>query len=116
VLIHRPQQCPTRERLRLAAIEAASWGRFQVLGENWKLTGAKSLDAFLAVMFTSERSQLDGFVAFVKNKHLDGALRHLDWREFARGYNGRSYHRDNYDGKIARRYAQLAHAATVAVK
>jgi len=101
---------------RLAAIQSASWGRFQILGENWHLTGARSLDAFLAVMFTSERSQLDGFVEFVKGKHLDGALRRLDWPTFAFGYNGRGYHRDNYDGKIAKRYAQLAHAATVAAR
>lgn len=101
---------------RQAAIKSASWGRFQVLGENWAHTGARSLDAFLTVMFTSERSQLDGFVAFVKKKHLSGALKRLDWRAFAFGYNGPSYHRDNYDGKIAKRYRELAHAAAVAVK
>lgn len=67
-------------------------------------------------MFTSERSQLDGFVAFVKSQHLDGPLKRLDWRAFARGYNGASFHRDNYDGKIAKRYRDLAHAATVAAK
>lgn len=101
---------------RQAAIKSASWGRFQILGENWALTGAGSMDAFLAVMFTSERSQLDGFVAFVKNRHLDGPLKRLDWRAFALGYNGPAYHRDNYDGKIANRYRALAHAAVVATK
>jgi hypothetical protein len=55
-------------------------------------------------------------VAFVKSQHLDGPLKRLDWRAFARGYNGSSFHRDNYDGKIAQRYRQLAHAATVAVR
>lgn len=99
---------------RRAAIESASWGRFQILGKNWIFTGARSLDAFLAGMFTSERSQLDGFVAFVKSQHLDVALRHLDWKAFARGYNGSSFHRDNYDGKIAKRYAQLALSTAVA--
>jgi hypothetical protein len=101
---------------REVAIKSASWGRFQVLGVNWAYTGAKSLDAFLTVMFTSERSQLDGFVAFVKNRHLDGALKRLDWRAFAFGYNGASYHRDNYDGKIAKRYRDLVHPAAVALR
>lgn len=99
---------------RRAAIESTSWGRFQILGKNWTHTGARSLDAFLGVMFTSERSQLDGFVAFVKSQHLDDPLVRLDWRAFARGYNGASFHRDNYDGKIAQKYRQLAHAAAVA--
>ena len=99
---------------RRTAIESASWGRFQILGKNWMHTGVGSLDAFLAVMFTSERSQLDGFVAFVKSQHLDGPLKRLDWRAFAHGYNGRSFHRDNYDGKIAQEYRKLAHAAALA--
>jgi hypothetical protein len=101
---------------RQAAIESASWGRFQILGKNWTLTGAKSLDAFLSVMFTSERSQLDGFVAFVKNKHLDGPLKRLDWPAFAYGYNGADFHRDDYDGKIAKKYRALVHAVTVAAR
>lgn len=101
---------------RPTAIKSASWGRFQILGVNWALAGAASLDAFLTVMFTSERSQLDGFVAFVKGRKLDGALKRLDWRAFALGYNGPAYHRDNYDGKIAKRYRELAHAAVAAAK
>ena len=101
---------------RRSAIESASWGRFQILGKNWMFTGVKSLDAFLAVMFTSERSQLDGFVAFVKSQHLDGPLKRLDWRAFARGYNGAGFHRDNYDGKIAAKYRHLTHPAQVAIR
>jgi hypothetical protein len=101
---------------RQAAIESASWGRFQILGKNWMFTGARSLDGFLNVMFTSERSQLDGFVAFVKNQKLDGPLKRLDWRAFARGYNGSGFHRDNYDGKISEKFRSLAHAATVAAR
>lgn len=101
---------------RRAAIESASWGRFQILGKNWMFTGAGSLDGFLSVMFTSERSQLDGFVAFVKSQHLDGLLKRLDWRAFARGYNGSDFHRDNYDGKIAQKYRTLAQAATLSAK
>jgi len=101
---------------REVAIESASWGRFQIVGKNWEQTGAKSLDAFLIGMFTSERSQLDGFVTFVKNKRLDGPLKRLDWPAFASGYNGSDFHRDNYDGKIAQKYRALVHAVTVAAR
>ena len=65
-------------------------------------------------MFTSEKSQLDGFVAFVKSKHLDQALKHLDWRAFAFGYNGRAFHQQNYDGKIAHKYRGLLHRSALA--
>jgi hypothetical protein len=99
---------------RNAAVESASWGRFQILGKNWMFTGARSLEAFLTTMFTSERSQLGGFVAFVNKQHLADALRRLDWRAFAKGYNGRSFHKQDYDGKIARKYRELVHAAAVA--
>lgn len=101
---------------RRAAIECASWGRFQVLGSKWTDTGASSMEAFLVAMFTSEKAQLDGFVAFVKTNHLVGALKRLDWPAFAAGYNGRNYHAQNYDGKIARKYRQLVAASAVAAK
>jgi len=99
---------------RIAAVEAASWGRFQVLGINWKDTGAASLDAFLNIMFTSEKSQLDGFVTFVKHRKLDQALIHLNWRAFAYGYNGPKFHGQNYDGKIAQKYRELVHRSALA--
>jgi len=101
---------------RRLAIESASWGRFQILGKSWNKTGAASLDAFLMIMFTSERSQLDGFVAFVKHNHLAGALKHLDWRAFAAGYNGQSYAKQHYDVKIAHKFQQLVHAKVVAAR
>lgn len=99
---------------RRAAIQCASWGRFQVLGSKWTDAGASSLEGFLSIMFTSERAQLDGFVAFVKHNHLAPALKRLDWRSFARGYNGRSYHLQHYDDKIARKYRELVSAGGVA--
>jgi hypothetical protein len=99
---------------RRLAIESASWGRFQVLGKSWHQIGAASLDAFLTIMFTSEKSQLDGFVAFVKHNHLAGALKHLNWRAFALGYNGQSYAKQHYDVKIAHKFQQLMHAKVVA--
>ena len=108
-------------RLRLAAlldyrgaIESASWGRFQILGKNWMHTGAASLEAFLSIMFTSESSQLAGFVTFVNRAHLADALRRLDWRAFARGYNGKKFYVHDYDGKIARKYRELVNARALA--
>jgi N-acetylmuramidase/Putative peptidoglycan binding domain len=101
---------------RRLAIESASWGRFQILGKSWNKTGAASLDAFLMIMFTSERSQLDGFVAFVKHNHLAGELKNLNWRAFAFGYNGHSYANQHYDVKIAHKFQQLVHAKAIATR
>jgi N-acetylmuramidase len=67
-------------------------------------------------MFTSERSQLDGFVAFVKHNHLAGELKNLNWRAFPFGYNGHSYAYQHYDVKIAHKFQQLVHAKAIAAR
>lgn len=86
---------------RNAALMAASWGKFQVLGYNWKSLGYSSLQAFINDMYESEGKQLDSFVRFVKVNGLDGALRNHQWAAFAKGYNGSNYAINKYDVKLA---------------
>jgi N-acetylmuramidase len=96
---------------RAAALGAASWGRFQILGTNYAAAGAPSLEAFIASMFRSEGGQLDAFVAFLKSTHLVEALRQHDWAKFARGYNGPKFSERHYDRSIKEQYERFAGAA-----
>jgi len=86
---------------RDAALQSASWGKFQICGFNWTLTGAKSLQEFINDMYRDEGAHLDAFVGFVKNTGLAPALREHRWAAFARGYNGSGYAQNKYDTKLA---------------
>lgn len=92
-----------------AALQSASWGKFQILGSNYRAAGYDSVESFVAGMKQSEGKQLDAFVGFVKANGLADNLKNHDWAGFARGYNGPGYAANDYDGKMARAYAQYSH-------
>ncbi len=72
-----------------AALESASWGKFQIMGENWSRIGWSSAQAFYRAMCASERDQLDAFIGFIGSKPgLKEALRSKNWRHIAMLYNG----------------------------
>jgi len=85
---------------RNAALMSASWGRFQIMGFNYKLCGCASLQVFINKMNESEEAQLELFVNYIINSHLDDELIALDWTSFAAQYNGPLYWKHNYDGKL----------------
>ena len=87
-----------------AAIKACSWGKYQVLGENYKALGYGSVGEFhTAVMDPNRQEEI--FTRFVKSKKgLQGALQQGDWATFASGYNGKNYKDGNYDTKIKNAY------------
>jgi hypothetical protein len=89
---------------RDAALQSASWGKFQIMGFNWKLCGAASLQEFINDMFESEDKQLLRFTIYIKNTFLDDELRNHDWAGFARGYNGPQYLKNRYDTKLRTAY------------
>ncbi|WP_028217425.1 N-acetylmuramidase domain-containing protein [Paraburkholderia oxyphila] len=92
-----------------AAYESASWGAFQVMGENWQRLGYASADDFVSRMENSEADQLDGFVRYVvADSGLVAALKGRKWATFAKGYNGPDYARNLYDVKLARAYEKYA--------
>jgi hypothetical protein len=87
-----------------AAIQSASWGRFQIMGENYKMCGHTSPESFVEAMYETEGKHLEAFVGFVKSAKLDSALRNKNWAAFARGYNGEGYAQNHYDTKLAAAY------------
>lgn len=95
-----------------AALQSASWGAFQIMGENYGACGFASVDGFVEAMAASEQQQLDAFVAFVqRDPRTLTALRRRAWAAFARLYNGPDYADNDYDGKLAEAYRKF-NAAT----
>ncbi|WP_431860197.1 N-acetylmuramidase domain-containing protein [Azospirillum sp.] len=93
---------------RMAALEATSWGRFQILGSNAKACGFADVEAFVAAMADDEDNHLEAFCAFVQsNPRLLRALRERDWETFARLYNGPQYAVHGYHLRLAAAYADL---------
>jgi len=101
-------------RLRVAtkldreiALRSASWGLFQILGDNCgrcRLT----LQDFINAAYRSADEHLRLFVAFILADHrLVEALRDHDWTTFARIYNGPNYALHHYDTRIAAAHREL---------
>jgi hypothetical protein len=67
------------------------------MGFNFK--GCKSIQEFVNKMMDSEQSQLQLFVNYIINSNLDDELQNLDFKGFARSYNGPLHERNNYAKK-----------------
>jgi len=90
-----------------AALESASYGRYQIMGFHWKRLGYPSVQDYVEKMSIDEGQHLDAFVRFIlADSSLLAALVEKDWAKFARGYNGPSYEKHNYHGKMAEAYAR----------
>lgn len=90
------------------AIEACSWGAFQIMGYHWQPLGYASAEDFMAAMCQSEADQLAAFVRLIQaDTELHQALRAKDWPEFARRYNGPAYRDNLYDTKLATAYQRF---------
>lgn len=98
------------ERARLihreAADSSASWGLAQIMGFNYRVCGCKSVEEFVGMMSENEGQQLELFSRFIKNNRWDVYLRNLDWKGFARHYNGAGYEQNQYDKRLERAYAK----------
>lgn len=97
---------------RKAALQSASWGRYQVMGFNAELCGWPDVEAFVADMCKSEALHMQAFVGYCRANDLVRFLATHDWRSFAAGYNGRG-NVDEYSQKLAVAYRR--HAAPKAV-
>lgn len=89
-----------------AGFASASYGGFQILGENYAVCGATSPWSFAWAQAQTEADQLDAFLRFVEAKGLAGALRRQDWATFARGYNGSAYRENRYDTRLAAAFSK----------
>lgn len=86
-----------------AALQACSWGMFQVMGFNYKDCGYDTPDAFVAAMKGGEKGQLLAFVGFCKKKAgMVAAMQAKDFVGMASRYNGDDY--GDYDQRIAKAY------------
>lgn len=92
-----------------AAVEACSWGMFQIMGFHWQLLGFSSAAAFKTAMDKTEGEHLQALTRFIAaDSGLHKALKAKKWDEFARRYNGPAYAENNYDTKLSRAYLQLS--------
>ena len=91
-----------------AAVKSASWGMFQVLGQNYKMVGWKSLRQFVTDMFASEAQHMRAFLGYCRAANLVRHLRTKSWASFAAGYNGPDYASNAYHIKMADAYRRYS--------
>lgn len=91
------------------ALQSASWGRFQLMGENWKDLSYPSVQEFVKQQEQNEALQFEAFLRFCEFKSgiVDGkrwtlldALRLDNWHVVFTLYNGKNYKRLGYDAKF----------------
>ena len=89
---------------RNAAIESCSWGKYQVMGANWKTLGFSSAEDFMNCV-SDPNNQEQILTNFIQTKPgLLNALKNDDWDGVARGYNGANYAQGNYQNKLKNAY------------
>ena len=96
-----------------AALKSCSWGMGQVMGFNHQAAGFNTVQDFVRAMTISEGAQLYAMARFIVTNDLQLALRRLDWRAFARGYNGAAYEKNAYHTKLAAAYQRRPAAERV---
>jgi hypothetical protein len=96
---------------RIAALQSASWGLGQIMGENFAEAGFADVETMVSAMCLSEDAQLVAVAAFLKATHLDAPLQAHDWASFAAGYNGPSYARDRYDVNLRGEFQKYSFGA-----
>lgn len=94
-----------------AALQSASWGRFQVMGENYRDL-YKTPQEMETAMRASEKQQLAFFVAFLRKKgggKLVQALKDHKWETVAMYYNGKYWKKinPNYATNIQKYYEEF---------
>jgi hypothetical protein len=89
---------------RSAALQSASFGIGQIMGENFAMAGFDSVESMVGAMADSEDAQLQSISAFIQKRNLAEALQKHDWAAFARSYNGPTYAINQYDTKLAAAY------------
>lgn len=75
-----------------AALQSCSWGKFQIMGFNYKAAGFANVMSFTRAMSKSDAEHMKAFLKFAKNNPLLLAgLRKKDFSQIAEGHNGRSW-------------------------
>lgn len=90
-----------------AALKATSWGKFQILGANFKDAGFERVVLFVDAMHQTEREHLRAFINIIRAWQLVDALKYHKWEIFARKYNGPGFKQNQYDEKMFEAYMRL---------
>lgn len=90
-----------------AASMATSWGKFQIMGFNFRACLYARLSDFLSDMYESEAKQLKAFANFLTTRGLIDELQGHQWTAFARHYNGPGYRANRYDEKLYEAYEKF---------
>lgn len=87
-----------------AALKAASWGRGQILGENFGLCNYASVFEMVQAFMDDEAAHIQGMIDFIIANNIDDDLRAHRWETVARVYNGPGYATHNYHGRLEAAY------------
>jgi N-acetylmuramidase/LysM domain len=75
-----------------AALQACSWGKFQIMGFNYKTAGFKDVKDFVKAMSRGDAEHMKAFLKFAKsNKTLLKGLQEKNFEKIAEGHNGESW-------------------------
>ena len=75
-----------------AALMACSWGKFQIMGFNYKAANFKNVKDFVRAMSKGDAEHMKAFLKFAKsNPTLLGGLRNNDFEKIAEGHNGEKW-------------------------
>ncbi|MCB8835919.1 N-acetylmuramidase domain-containing protein [Aurantimonas sp. VKM B-3413] len=88
-----------------AALMSCSIGMGQTMAFNHKLCGYDTPEEMWRAIMDDEEHHLEAMVQFIIGSGLDDEIRRHDWAAFARGYNGAGYRKNQYDTKLASRFA-----------
>ena len=92
---------------RRAAMESASWGKFQIMGFNCKAAGYPNVEVYVTAMMDDEANHLTAFGNFCNSNNITRDLIRKDWEHFALRYNGAG-NVPNYSRKLAAAYRKHA--------
>lgn len=97
-----------------AALRATSFGAPQIMGFNAQAAGYGTVEQMVRSMAESEDEHVRAFVRLIQAWGLQPALIALDWRAFARRYNGPGQV-DRYAGLLEAAYRRHSGAASPSV-
>lgn len=87
------------------ALKSASYGSFQIMGENCIYCGyATAQEMINKYNIKGEQEQLDSFCRFVKSQGIALFLKNKQWDLFSLHYNGTGYRENQYNIKLEAAY------------
>lgn len=90
-----------------AALASCSWGKFQIMGGEFKNCEEDSAEALVMKMCKGESEQIKLLSAFIRHKSggkLWAAVKSKNWGQIALYYNGGGYKKNAYDTKMEKAY------------